>query len=134
MSAYIIENFLYLKTLTFNDIEQGIGSKIHMSKLKGEHKRMVDWSANRIPFNCRERFTRIAANKPLTPEEFEKEYESPYSVKKYHYNYRHPDELSEENLRRTFININTKAFFDRKQQVVREDKLNYDLMNSREKE
>jgi hypothetical protein len=118
MSAYIIENFLYLKTLTFNDIEQG----------------MVDWSANRIPFNCRERFTRIAANKPLTPEEFEKEYESPYSVKKYHYNYRHPDELSEENLRRTFININTKAFFDRKQQVVREDKLNYDLMNSREKE
>ena len=72
MSAYLIEHFKYLKTLSFFDIEQG----------------MIDWSANRVPFNCRERFTRINANKPLSPEEFEKEFESPYKIKKYHYNYR----------------------------------------------
>jgi len=118
MAAYLIEHFMYLKTLSFTDIEQG----------------MIDWSANRVPFNCRERFTRIKANTPLTPEEFEKEYDSPYVVKKYHYNYRHQEELSEENLRRTFINMSTKALFDRKQQVVREEKINYDLMNSKEKE
>ena len=30
--------------------------------------------------------------------------------------------------------MSTKALFDRKDKVVREDKLNYDLMNSKEKE
>jgi hypothetical protein len=30
--------------------------------------------------------------------------------------------------------MSTKALFDRKQQVVRADKINYDLMNSKEKE
>lgn len=118
MSAYLIEHFKYLKTLSFTEIEQG----------------MVDWSANRVPFNCRERFTRIKANTPLSAEEFEKEYDSPYTTKKYHYNYRHQEELSEENLQRTFVNMSTKALFDRKDKVVREDKLNYDLMNSKEKE
>jgi len=34
---------------------------------------MVDWSVHRIPVNSRERFTRIAANRPLSIEEFEKE-------------------------------------------------------------
>lgn len=32
------------------------------------------------------------------------------------------------------MNISTKAFFDRKDKVVRQEKLNYDLMNSKEKE
>lgn len=67
---------------------------------------MVDWSVHRVPFNSRERFTRIAANTPLSPEEFEKEQDSPYKTKKYHYNYRNPEELTEENLRRTFLNMN----------------------------
>jgi hypothetical protein len=30
--------------------------------------------------------------------------------------------------------MSTKALFDRKDKVVREDKLNYDLMNSKERE
>lgn len=59
---------------------------------------MVDWSVNRIPVNPRERFTRISANRPLSIEEFEKEMNSPYKTKKYHYNYRNAEELSEENL------------------------------------
>ena len=59
---------------------------------------MVDWSVNRIPINPRERFTRIAANRPLSIEEFEKEMKSPYKTKKYHYNYRNAEELTEENL------------------------------------
>ena len=71
-----------MKTLSYTDIEKG----------------NIDWSVNRIPYNSREQFTRIAANTPLSPEEFEKEMDSPYKTKKYHYNYRNPDELTEENL------------------------------------
>jgi len=37
-------------------------------------------------------------NPRLSEEEFEKEFNSPYKVKKYHYNFRHDDELSEDNL------------------------------------
>ena len=82
MSQYLLKHFEYLKTLSYTDIEKG----------------NVDWSVNRIPYNSREQFTRIAVNTPLSPEEFEKEMDSPYKTKKYHYNYRNPDELTEENL------------------------------------
>jgi hypothetical protein len=95
---------------------------------------MVDWSVHRVPYNAREQFTRIAANTPLSPEEFEKEYDSPFKTKKYHYNYRQPEELTEENLKRTFINMCTSAFIQNKDKTVREENLNLDSMNSKEKE
>lgn len=79
MSIYLLEHFKYLKTLNYTDLEVAT----------------VDWGTHRIPYNVRERFTRIAANKPLSLEEFEAEYDSPYKVKKYHYNYRHPEELDQ---------------------------------------
>jgi len=82
MSHYMLEHFKYLKTLDYYQIEKGL----------------VEWSVNRIPFNARETFTRLNANRPLSEEEFVKEKESPYKTKKYHYNYRHNEELSEENL------------------------------------
>lgn len=72
MSQYLLRHFEYLKSLDFFEIERGL----------------VDWSVNRIPFNSRETFTRLAANRPLSEEEFLKEKESPYRTKKYHYNYR----------------------------------------------
>lgn len=82
MSQYLLKHFQYLKTLDYTTIEMG----------------MIDWSVNRIPVNSRETFTRIGANAPLSAEEFEKEMDSPYKTKKYHYNYRNPEELTEENL------------------------------------
>lgn len=95
MSQYILKHFEYLKTLEFTDIEKGL----------------IDWGAWRVPYNSRQQFTRLAANVPLSPEEFEKEFESPYKTKKYHYNFRHEGELSEENMQKTFINLCTSAFF-----------------------
>ena len=69
---YLLNNYHYMKTLSFTDIEKG------------------DWSfsTSRIPYNCREAFTRLSANTPLSPEEFQKEADSPYAVKQYHYNFR----------------------------------------------
>lgn len=96
MACYMLEHFKYLKTLDYTDIE----------------KCNVEWSVNRVPFNPRERFTRISANQPLSIEEFEKEYESPYLTKKYHYNFRHESELADDNLKKTYINMTTKAHFD----------------------
>lgn len=95
---------------------------------------LIEWSVNRIPFNSREQFTRIAANRPLSVEEFEKEMQSPYKTKKYHYNYRNADELTEENLQRTFINVCTSAFIQNKDKTVREENLNFDGMNSKQRE
>ena len=54
---------------------------------------MIDWSANRVPANFRKKVLR--ENPPLSEEEFENEYESPYQTKKYHYNYRWEVELTE---------------------------------------
>lgn len=70
---------------------------------------MVDWSVTRIPYNPKEQFTRLPVNQPLSQEEFDKEHDSPYKTKKYHYNYRNPDELSPENLTQTFINLTSTA-------------------------
>ena len=75
-SMYILEHFNYMRTLSFTDIEKG----------------NFTFSASRVPYNCRERFTRMKANKPLSPEEFQKEVDSPYGIKKYHYNYKQPEE------------------------------------------
>jgi len=96
MSMYLLQQFKFMKTLSFTDIEKGDFA----------------FSTTRMPLNCRETFTRVAANRPLSPEEFEKESNSPYKIKKYHYNFKHPEELNEENLRLTFINMATKAFFE----------------------
>lgn len=118
MSDYLLSHYKYLKTLNFNEIESG----------------MINWSVNRVDFNPRERFTRIAANRPLSPEEFENEFDSPYKTKKYHYNYRNAEELDEDNLQRTFVNMCTSAFFHNKDKTVRVENLNLDAMNSKEKE
>lgn len=59
--------------------------------------------------------------------------ESPYKTKKYHYNYRHPDELSEENLRKTFINMSSKAFVENMDKTVRQENMNFDAMQSKER-
>lgn len=70
MSEYFVQQFNYLKTLSFSDIEQG----------------NIDWCAYRVPFNFRDKLIKI--NPPLSEDEFEKEHNSPYKVKKYHYNFR----------------------------------------------
>lgn len=73
-------------------------------------------------------------NPPLTEEEFEKELDSPFKVKKYHYSFRREEELTEENLQKTFVNLCTNAFFNNKEKSVSSDYLNLDSMNSNEKE
>lgn len=105
-----------MKSLSFEDIE----------------KSNIDWCAYRVPFNYRNKL--IKDNPPLSEEEFEKEYNSPYSVKKFHYNFRSEEEMSEENLKKTFINLCTTAFFHNKEKTIRLEHLNLDAMNSTEKE
>jgi len=107
---------MYLKTLSFQDIE----------------KCSIEWSSYRVPVNYKTALIKV--NPPLSEEEFEKELNSPYKVKKYHYNFRQDDELTEENLRKTFINLCTSAFFHNKEKTIREEHLNFDSMNSKEKE
>ena len=89
---------------------------------------MVDWSAYRVPFNFKEKVIKV--NPPMSEEEFEKEYHSMYSVKKYHYNFRTDEELSEEHLRKTFVNLCTNAFFHNKEKTIRPEHLNMDSLNS----
>lgn len=60
--------------------------------------------------------------------------QSPYKTKKYHYNYRQPEELTEENLQKTFVNMCTTAYIQNKDKTVREENLNLDGMNSKERE
>ena len=93
---------------------------------------MVDWCAYRIPYNYEAKL--VKANPPLSEDEFEKEYNSPYKIKKYHYNFRTDSELTEENLRKTFVNLCTSAFFHNQEKTIREANLNLDSMNSKEKE
>ena len=70
----------------------------------------------------------------MSEEEFEKEFNSPYKIKKFHYNFRHDDELTEENLRKTFVNLCASAFFHNKEKTIRSEHLNLDSMNSKERE
>lgn len=93
---------------------------------------MVDWCAYRVPFNFQNKLMKV--NPPLSEEEFEKEFNSPYKIKKYHYNFRTDNELTEENLRKTFVNLCASAFFHNKEKTIREEHLNMDSMNSQEKE
>ena len=76
----------------------------------------------------------IKVNVPLSEEEFEREADSPYKVKRYRYSYRHPEELTDENLIKTYVNLCTSAFFHNKEKTVRSENLNLDSMNSEEKE
>ena len=73
-------------------------------------------------------------NPPLSEDDFEKEYSSPYSIKKFHYNYRHESELTEESLQKTFINLCTNAFFHNKEKTIRKENYNLESLNSKEKE
>ena len=116
MAEYMMQHFNYLKTLSFHDIEKGV----------------IDWTPHRIPYRHANKIVRVSP--PLSPEEFENEYNSPYKIKKYHYNYRNEIELSEENLIKTFANLCTNAFFHNKEKRVREESMNIDSMNSKERE
>jgi hypothetical protein len=80
MAEYMMQHYEYLKTLNFNEIEQA----------------SVDWCSYRVPFNFKTKLVKV--NVPLGEEEFEKELNSPYKTKKYHYNFRQDDELNEANL------------------------------------
>lgn len=101
MAEYMVQHYHYLKTLSFTQVEQAA----------------IEWTAYRVPFNYKAKVLR--ANPALSEEEFEKEFNSPYKVKKYHYNFRHEEELNEENLRKTFVNLCTSAFFHNKEKTIR---------------
>ena len=101
MSEYMVEHWKYLKSLSFTDLE----------------KSEVLWSAYRVPYNYAAKVVR--ANPPLSPEEFEKEHDSPFKVKKYHYSFRRDEELSDENLIKTYVNLCTSAFYSNKEKTVR---------------
>mmetsp|Transcript_34947 Transcript_34947/g.53649 ORF Transcript_34947/g.53649 Transcript_34947/m.53649 type:complete len:493 (+) Transcript_34947:413-1891(+) len=116
MSEYLIQHFKYLQSLKFTDIERG----------------EVDWSAYKVPFNYQTKVERI--NPPLSEEDFQREHDSPYKVKKYHYSFRLPEELTEDNLQRTYINLCTNAFFHNKDKTVREENLDLDSLTSQERE
>ena len=70
----------------------------------------------------------------MSPEDFEKEHDSPFKVKTYHYSYRRPEELEEENLIKTYVNLCATAFFHNKEKTVREENFNLDSLNSEERE
>ena len=110
MSAYLLEHWNYLRTIDFSTIETC----------------QVDWSVNRVNYNVKQSFVRLASNVQLSQEELEKEKESPYKTKRYHYNYKMPEELTEENLQRTFINVASTAHFQNKDKTVRPEHFNLD--------
>ena len=101
MSEYIIQHYEYLKSLSFTDIE----------------KSKFDFCAYRVPFNYSNKVVKV--NAPLSEEEFERELESPYKVKKYHFSFRRPEELTEDALQKTYVNLCTNAFFFNKEKTVR---------------
>lgn len=116
MAEYFLQHYAYLKSLSYEDIEQG----------------NIDWCSYKVPFNYKDRLIKV--NPPLSEEEFEKEFNSPYKIKKYHYNFRHESELNEENLQKTFVNLCTNAFFHNKEKTIRQENFNLDSMESKEKE
>lgn len=105
-----------MKSLSYTDLE----------------KASVDWCAYRVPFNYSNKVLKL--NPPLSEDEFEREHDSPYKVKKYHYGFRRPEELTEENLKKTFVNLCTNAFFHNKEKTVRQENLDLDSMHTDEKE
>jgi hypothetical protein len=76
----------------------------------------------------------VKINPPLSEEEFEREFNSPYKVKKFHYNFRQEDELNEANLQKTFVNLCTTAFFHNKEKTIRDEHLNLDSLSTKERD
>lgn len=116
MAEYFKQHFDYINSLSFEELE----------------KCVVDWSAYRVPFNFREKL--LAHNPQMSEEEFEQEFNSNYKTKSYHYNYRHPAEMTEENLRKTYVNLCTHAFFTNKEKSIRTDKLEFDSKSGQERD
>jgi hypothetical protein len=59
--------------------------------------------------------------------------DSTYNIKRYMYNFRHPNELKEEALKKTYANILMKKDRDSIKRTVREENLNWDALSSEEK-
>ena len=116
VSSYLVSHLEYLKSLSFEDIERC----------------QIDWNAARVPVNYKDYI--LKHSPPLSREEFEREEEGPHTVKKFHYNYNHPSEMSEENLKKTFINLVTKNHFEKQDKTVREEDINFDFYNAKEKD
>ena len=55
-------------------------------------------------------------------------------MKQYHYNFRNEEELNEENLQKTFVNLCTTAFFHNKEKTIRDEHLNLDSLGTKERE
>lgn len=116
MSEYFIRCFKYIKTLSFQDLEGG----------------NIDWNACRTPVNFKDRV--MKHNIPLSEYEFNKEMNSSYKTKKYHYNYRWPEELTEEYLKKTFINmVANDKLYTGNEKSVRKENLNYDALQGEDK-
>ena len=111
MSEYFIMMFKYIKTLSFEDIEGG----------------NIDWNACKIPVNFKNRVLKY--NVPLSEYEFKREMNSSYHTKKYHYNYRWPEELTEDSLKKTFSNmIAHNQLYGHNQKSVRKEHLDFDTL------
>ena len=105
---------------------------MHSLKFTDLEKANVEFSSLRVPFNYHNKIIKI--NPPLSEEEFEKEHDSPYKIKKYHFSFRRPEEITEENLMKTYVNLCTNAYFFNKEKTVRSENLDLDSLNSEEKD
>ena len=59
---------------------------------------------------------------------------SSYKVKKFHYDYRWPEEITEENLIKTFLNMKIRDMMYHKTKSVSEEKTKIDAMSDKEKQ
>lgn len=60
--------------------------------------------------------------------------DSSYNVKKYMYNFWHPNELKDDALKKTYVNILMKQENKRDIRTVRQENLNWDVLSSEEKQ
>ena len=98
MGDYLIKQYEYMKTLTFEQIERG----------------EINWNVYKVSTNFKDRILKY--NSPMSVSEFEIESECDFETKKFHYNYRHEDELKEEYLLKTFANISaSNEIYDKTQ-------------------
>lgn len=116
MSEYFIQHYKYLKTLSYEQIEQ---CDVH-------------WSPFRVGFNYTDKIVKY--NVPLTEEEFEQELNSPYAIKQYHYDFIKPTELEMNTLKKTFVNYRIISSMIGKDKTVTIDALKKDNLNSHERE
>lgn len=71
---------------------------------------------------------------PLSEYEFKREMNTSYKIKKYHYNYRWADELSDEYLKKTFINMVTHdKLYTKNDKSVKSEDLNFDALQGEDK-